>query len=658
MNSAMETLDAVGKLAAAGEAASAVARMREVFQLRERLLDPGLSDDERQRLIDQEAELTRTLAEDVGLAVITELSPQVAMVYGAWTVGCMAGEFRSPTREGSNLTCGDRQMTAVDHAIDWLSGKRAEDELTARRRCNQFRTALRERRIRLKGEYSAEEVCGYIRYGTSIVGTYEPVPEEEQAALTPAPSEPLVLPPVVCDQAANRTAIASLNQAATDGRPEALAHIGLLRSVNAQIGSAKSSAKQAQQALRGGDVGAARSSLQGARAALESLSGKAGCNALLGRLETNLGKVDRFERIQTTITNALGSCNPETLNEARNRFANVKHPAIRGGLDQVDAMLAANSRYQDARASFRAGSLQQALSELRLAETKLNGAGSDRCPALRQKISSGLGKIEQLRDAIHSAENALAACDPDRINRAAAVLGKITNPAVAAVRTQLENGEKICRERERQETIATITERCISKYGEHATADLATVESSDPLCQCGSGYRLSDANKRCEKAPSARDLAGGRDTYCRNTYGSGFFAGPPGPDGKYFCRADKKTARADCRRQARQKKKVYAYTRYKKDGTYDCFWCEPGYRYSKGRCVSKTQRVVKSCPKGYVLRNNTCHKRSGSGGNSGGGRRYACTIYNPDGSLLGGGGSYSTVYVNSPVRGANCRRIQ
>lgn len=655
MSSAMDTLDAIGKVATGAEAALAIYQMREIFQLREQLLDPDLSDAERARLAAKEAELTRNLAESVGLTIITELSPHVAIAYGAWTVGCMAGEYRSATREGSNQTCGDRQLAAVDRAIDQLSGKQAEDELHVRRLCNKFKTAVREKRVRLRPGYSEEEVCGYIARGNTIVGTFEHIPEEERAALlAPKPDRPTLVP-ASCDSAANSSVIASLSEASNSGHPEALAHVAMLRSVNAQIANARASAKQAQQAFAEGKIVVARSSLNTAKASIDSLSGKADCTDLSDRIAANLGKVDQLDTILGSTADAIAGCSPAALRGARETFAGVNHPLMATYMGQIDSMMAANAQVQDAKASYSAGSLSQATNELRSAEAALQGVPSGSCSALRQQIAGGLTKIDTLRNAISTGEQAIARCDTKLMGRIRAALAKIVNPAAGAVKAQLEQGDKICEERARHEKVADLQKRCVASFGEYALADAKTVGTGNPLCICQPGYQLNEGPTSCVKTPSKNDLAAERRANCRKKFGSGYFPGPVDAKGVYFCRPSKKTAQAECRKQAKQNNKVYAYTNYK-NGEYNCFWCDPGFRFSKGQCRSANQKVVRTCPGGYQLKGDKCYPRNT--GQSGGGQLYSCTYYNPDGSILGGGGSYSTIQSPAPIRGANCRRIR
>jgi hypothetical protein len=162
----------------------------------------------------------------------------------------------------------------------------------------------------------------------------------------------------------------------------------------------------------------------------------------------------------------------------------------------------------------------------------------------------------------------------------------------------------------------------------------------------GAGYYPSavDRNNEFRCIPTQKTA----NRWCNsNNSGSGWYAVKIKADGSFNCTKSRKQqrseARADCRRQARNAGKVYAFTKINKDGTYRCHWCEPGFRYRKGQCYPRNARRQQQ------------QQRDNSGRYK---PQYRCTYYNPDGSILGGAGSYSTVITQHRVRGANCTRIR
>ena len=85
----------------------------------------------------------------------------------------------------------------------------------------------------------------------------------------------------------------------------------------------------------------------------------------------------------------------------------------------------------------------------------------------------------------------------------------------------------------------------------------------------------------------------------------------------------------------------------KKDGSYDCRWCDRGYRYRKGKCWPRRQRTrtVYTCPKGYYLRGRTCYSRN-NGAAAAAAAAAAIGIINSLSRGGGGGGGSTDCRVN------------
>lgn len=57
----------------------------------------------------------------------------------------------------------------------------------------------------------------------------------------------------------------------------------------------------------------------------------------------------------------------------------------------------------------------------------------------------------------------------------------------------------------------------------------------------------------------------------------------------------RENAIADCRRQVAAKGKVYATTKFHQDGSYNCHWCEPGFKSNGSACIPDVAKAEAQC---------------------------------------------------------------
>lgn len=591
LNAAASAMDKLGKAAATFEVALAASQLAELFDLRSRIMDPDISDEEAASLIEKAGVLARNLAESSVLAALSEKYPAVAIAYGTWSLACAGGEWVSPTKtplpagaRGSN--CLDRQVRALDRAHDWWTGKDKEREAQSRGLCDKFMASVRQRRLRTRGSFSVKNVCDAIRYRLPIGDMIERVveqPEEEKPE--PAP-EPVVILAATCDADRNADIVTGLRLAAKNGSAEAIAHIAKVESINGQLAGARSALDAARQSYAGGDMDAARSALNGAKSTYEGFAGAPDCSDLIGKVVQNLDRVERLGSILDKGRDAVNSCNPERLAGTRSRIENASHPELQSMTVQANAMIAAHASYAEAKTQYASGDLPGAEASLNRAIASLDVTDAGNCQGLRENLSNGLARIDKMRNTIRSAEQSVVACNIDAMERWRVRFSKFSNPAAAAVKSQLERGEDACRERQRDERIAASNEICRSSFGDHSFASRKTAATDKPQCGCKSGYQWNKGQTRCVKGPTKDQLAEDRKRNCRAKFGKGFYPGPVNSKGVYFCRPSQAVANARCRKA--NDKGVVA-SKVKADGSYTC----------RRTGASQRQVALNSCRRKY-----------------------------------------------------------
>ncbi|MCP5084396.1 MAG: hypothetical protein GY948_22125 [Alphaproteobacteria bacterium] len=381
-----------------------------------------------------------------------------------------------------------------------------------------------------------------------------------------------------------------------------------------------------------GDPAAASAQLQAARTELAKLNGAPQCPELAGRIDKGEQQSQQLGDILSSSNAAFGTCKIADIRAALKKIGGKTKPAklleLKNRLEQQWGVL---TIVGEARAAYRAGKFEQSLSLLRKAKAAKRGVAGD-CPVIDQRIDNATAAVERKReenDGSARVAEAARTCNMVVLRSFVPGYGGITK----ALKAQADDALQVCRAKDEDRRARNKADQLAARKAKCRTDHGAGYYPGKPRAD-GTYYCIP-----------TRETA---NRWCReNNPGAGSRAVNIKKDGSHSCRANRKTqkanARADCRRQIRNKGKVYAFTRINRDGTYNCFSCEPGFRWRKGRCRQRggTQR------------------RTGGGGRFRPGK-YKCTIFNPDGSLLGGGGSTRTIITNRPMRGhgIRCRRIR
>jgi hypothetical protein len=584
LGKAVGALEAIGKIADTAEGAIAAAQLADLFRQINKASDPELSPEERNSLLDKIRQAANDLRDSAAVGAIMQRHPAVAVIYGAWTVGCLAGEFRSASTEASG-GCLDRHISAWDRANEdiesWWTGNPTAREANARSLCNKFMAAVRQKRVRLKGDFTVLDACNAIKRGDTISDMIETAAVSPDDVTEDPPKPEVSLLPPTCDPAENQAIIANLRQAANDGSEVAQGHLARIEGANAQVAGAKASYESAKQAYDAGDLAAARASLNAAQASIDGLgAGAPDCPDLRGKIAGGLERADRLERILSEARAAVSGCDPAAVQAVEQSYGSLDHPALTPLLAQGDAIVQANAVYEDAKIAYSGGNLGSAESSLHRARGALSRAGGSVCPDLRQRVEDGLGRIERLRDAIRSAEQAAASCNASTVERWSTSLAKVSNPAANPVKAKLKRARTECEAKAVAERNAT----CERKHGRGYYAGepdaggtfycIPNRSAADAWCNAnnsGSGWKASKINAKggfgCDR--SAKQQQAENSASCRKQYGAGYYAGKPRKDGTYFCLPTKKTANAKCR-QINGPGAIAG--RIKPDGSHDCQW--------------------------------------------------------------------------------------
>lgn len=623
-------MEGIGRLGAGYDVYSAGSQLNDYFDAINKARDPNTSDEEAAEAFAKAQDIANALAEAGIIGAISEAYPPAAAVLGVWTVTRHGGEWiLENTETGQRINRATEEYLGR-HVTAWdrFWGKNKQNEANRRRLCQKMRAAVLQKRVALRGSFDAGDVCDAIMRGDSIgdmIETAAVSPDEVEVA--PKQEPEIALIPPSCDASQNQKTIGGLRKAADKGNSQALAHITHLQGVNSKISTARTAIDAARPLYAGGDTGGARASLNRAKTLLEGFGGSPDCSALSGSISEKLDKIDRLERVLSAARDAIDSCSPEAVRGVKARFGEMKHSAVRGLIDRADAVLSAEAIYQEARATYSAGDLSSTKASLTRAKSQVASLGDTGCSALAEKIDAAMDKVERLRNAINSAEQAVVSCDTKSIGRWRAALANVNNPAASAVKSQLEKSDSVCQERLEEERLASATQSCRNSFGANSYAAANNQRGGELSCYCKPGFNWNTGQTRCVEAPSEGQLAADRNRYCKDTYGPGYYGGPVRADGKYYClptqatannwcnannpgsgwkagkiKSDgsyncnrspavvRKVARADCRRQARQMGKVYGATSFDRNGNYTCHWCERGYRYKGGRCYSRQRQ--------------------------------------------------------------------
>jgi hypothetical protein len=479
------------------------------------------------------------------------------------------------------------------------------------------------------------------------------------------------------------TAIAACN---TDAIPAlkseiaglSLGHFASDKTLLQTVQTARSVFDAGREAYEAGSYTAAKAKLQRSLSAFRELPSGA-CQAFIDRAEKGVGIIEKIEVHEARVSQALARCDTQKLQSILAAYQGRAHPYYRSAIGRIEAALpkciendgiiaegkfcdAARSKLAAARADFHANRLKKAERKLRKLNSELTPEKTERCGELKGKVKVGLANIARLKSENARLQGAVADCNLKLLDRLKGRYLKKEHPwydeAALFARDSLHNcrvtqavdAEAECR-REAEVKGKVFGKVSYEEYGGHTChfCEKGQVPSGN-VCVPDEAAAVADCRRTVAdqgKVYARTEIQNDGTPICHwcepgQVFQNGQCGTPAAHD------------EAGCRRMAAQKKKVYAWTQYLRNGQVKCHWCERGQFYQNGKCHS---RVVRTCPNGYVLRGKRCYPRGG-GQQGGGGVMYRCTYGNPDGSLLGGGGTTSTIHSPIPIAGANCVRVR
>jgi len=306
----------------------------------------------------------------------------------------------------------------------------------------------------------------------------------------------------------------------------------------------------------------------------------------------------------------------DNVPDRESRVAELRR--VRGALAQAVEANKASA------AAYKSGDLNAARQAIAKAGAAFSQAGGiSACAGLGSQIASRTAKIGELTSELARANASASACDL---------------PAM---------------------------KRFVSQHGGTSQATLksyvARLQDEMPVCETRAAEAARDKNER---------LVAANDLQCKAEYGGNYRAVGLNANGTSNCVPNKQAANAQC---AELNGKGTVAGKIRNDGSFDCVftkdrlradavsWCRKTY----GRSYIKTVRRGGQYQCIYNTPNRTVQQRQprydpnqAAAAAAASGALYSCTYANPDGSILGGGVTYSTIQSRTPIRGANCRRIR
>lgn len=370
-----------------------------------------------------------------------------------------------------------------------------------------------------------------------------------------------------CDPGENDAKLAELRGAAQGGDQDAQAQLDAFEKVAARVRAAHGAYDEAKASFAAGDAAAVRGKLNEAKSTIEALGGNPPCPELSGKIASGLDKVDRLEEILERARGAVAACDAGALRKVRALIGGSSHAELKKLAGQAGLILSAFDKYEAAKASYAGGNLGSAESELRQARSHLDSAGGGVCGDLASRISSGLDKIDRLRDAIAGADRAVAACDLDAMANSKNQLASVSNPAAAEAVRRIDGARADCEKLEGDREVAAANEQCTQSFGPLSVADRASVGSGNLQCTCSKGNIWNDDKTRCVKGPTEEEIAAANNADCKSRYGSGYYAGGARKDGTFYCLPTRSAANGVCRDKYGSN---YVAGKIKSNGAFNC----------------------------------------------------------------------------------------
>jgi len=439
--------------------------------------------------------------------------------------------------------------------------------------------------------------------------------------------------------------------------------------------------KRGRAAYDGGKYAPAKRDLQRSLDAFRELPSGA-CDNFAGRARDGLDIIGKIEKQQARVSRAITRCDTDELKKILTAYKTRKHRFYKSAIARINAALpkcekndriiaegkfcdTARAKLDSARADFGANRLDAAERKLKALDAALKPEKTKRCTELKGSVKGGLSNIGILRTEEARLQQAISACKVDQLDQLKGHYLTRDHPWYDEASIRARGAMHDCRTREAVDA----DDRCRreAKLTGKVFAGVDYKENGNHKCQfCERGYKRegnvcvpdrASAEANCRRMAIQKGKVYAKTEMHNNGTSTCHWCEPGQVYNNGKCGTLAAHNELKCRRMAAQKGKVYARTQVLANGRLNCHWCEPGQFYRNGQCHS---RVVRTCPNGYVLRGTRCYPRGGGGvqQGGGGGTLYRCTYNNPDGSLLGGGGSTSTINSPRPIPGARCVRVR
>ncbi|THB72048.1 MAG: hypothetical protein D6B25_17525 [Desulfobulbaceae bacterium] len=483
LSAAADAMEKLGKVAAAADVAIAASQMKNYIDTINRALDPALTDEQAAQLFEDAARMGEELAKSSVLIAIMERHPVVAVIYGTWTVGCIAGEWVASDSESglsvsrsSNDTCLDRQIDAWDN-LTGRYGTEEEKAAQVKALCDKLKAAVVEGRTRIKWPYSVQDACNAIKRG-------EPI-----ADLVEDPEGPAESSKQLCTNLNSQ--LETIKKAIDTDELDKAA--GLLSRLQAKL---QEYGPQVCPGLE--DISAEQKS---------RISTKT--TVMVGRIEEALDKCQVAEA--WSIIQALPRNDQyRQLLDKYNRFME--------GRTKINELISEVVRLE------QQGELAAALKKL------IQGNKMESCPEDRTRIGEAIARITQ-----QVAGMAAAALDKCKFNESKKLINSLPK---GDQRSELEKRWVDTYEKERQAKDLVKQAKVFIDQQENGKA-IGKLHQANDLTRCDGTSSLID------KAIAELDRPPDPDSACQK-YGPGYHLGLKQVDGNYYCVPDQATADQKC----------------------------------------------------------------------------------------------------------------
>jgi hypothetical protein len=245
---------------------------------------------------------------------------------------------------------------------------------------------------------------------------------------------------------------------------------------------------------------------------------------------------------------------------AASEIAAANHPGITTKPAQLTkgaaAILSSDAAFDAGKASFAAGDLAGARSQLTSVVSALAGAGLQHCPKYT-RARSGISRIDRLTSLIRQANAAAAKCNMLDIQRFQTRFAGIINPAAKPVMPNLNAAAQRC---------AAANQRCIDAFGPASYVQSSAADGIEG-CGCRPPAKMNAEGNRCVSPEEIKAIG---NQACRDRYGPGAYADyPAGSYKTYVCRCGDNT-RMSCARKKRCIATDLFWSDFRRNATASC----------------------------------------------------------------------------------------